>query len=97
MEIKLRHVEPRRRQRFAIMVTKEAHALEALLAACRMGRIKADSALVVSNRAELRPLARQHKLPFVLVDWNDRAGGGAAGPGSAGRNGRSISWCWRGS
>src|SRR5262249_56512803 len=30
MEIKLRHAEPNRRQRFAIMVTREAHALEAL-------------------------------------------------------------------
>ena len=73
MEIKLRLTERNRRQRFAIMVTREAHALEALLAACRSGRIKADPALVVSNRADLRPLARRHKLPFVLVDWNDRA------------------------
>jgi len=72
MEIKLRHAEPHRRQRFAIMVTKETHALEALLAACRSGSIKADPALVISNRADLKPLARQHKLPFVTVDWNDR-------------------------
>jgi formyltetrahydrofolate deformylase len=73
MEIKLRLTERNRRQRFAIMVTREDHALDALLAASRSGRIKADPALVVSNRADLRPMARRHKLPFVLVDWNDRA------------------------
>jgi formyltetrahydrofolate deformylase len=73
MEIKLRFTEPRRRQRFAIMVTKETHALEALLAAGRAGQLKAKPALVLSNRRDLEPLARKHGLPFVVVPWDDRA------------------------
>ncbi|MDB6122243.1 MAG: Formyl transferase domain protein [Pedosphaera sp.] len=73
MEIKMRFAEPRRRQRFAIMVTKETHAMEAILAACRARQLKAEPALVVSNRRDLEPLARKHRLPFVLVPWNDRA------------------------
>ncbi len=73
MEITLRLTEPRRRQRFAIMVTREAHALDALLTADRAGEFKADPALIVSNRADLAPLARKHRLPFHVVSWNDRA------------------------
>jgi len=73
MEIKIRFTEPRRRQRFAIMVTKETHCFEAIMATCRAGRLKADPALVIANRAELGPLARQHGLPFVRLSWADRA------------------------
>jgi formyltetrahydrofolate deformylase len=72
MEIKVRFIEPRRRQRFAIMVTKEPHCLEAILAACRAGRLKADPVLVIGNRPELEPLAGKHRLPFVHLPWADR-------------------------
>src|SRR5262245_14188123 len=41
MEIKVRFIEPRRRQRFAIMVTRESHCLNEIMAACRAGRLKA--------------------------------------------------------
>lgn len=73
MEIKVRFTARDHQQRFAIMVTKETHALEALLAANRGGQFKATPTLVVSNRRDLEPLARKHRLPFVLVPWNDRA------------------------
>ncbi len=73
MEIRIRFIEPRRRQRFAIMVTREPHCLEAIMAARRSGRLKADPVLVVGNRPELEPLARKHRLPFVHLPWADRA------------------------
>ena len=73
MEIKLRFTEPHRRQRFAIMVTRETHPLEALLAATKSGRLQAEPAVIISNRRELEPLARKHRLPFVMVPWLDRA------------------------
>jgi formyltetrahydrofolate deformylase len=69
MEIKVRFTEPNRRQRFAIMVTKETHCFDALLAA----RLKADPALVLGNYADFAPRASKHKLPFVHLDWRDRA------------------------
>src|SRR5205085_2125316 len=53
MEIKLRLTQPRRRQRFAIMVTREPHCLEALLAAHRSRSLQADPALIISNRSDL--------------------------------------------
>ena len=73
MEIKIRFAEPSRRQRFAVMVTKEPHCSEALLAAHRRREIKADPVLVLANRLDLAPLAKKFKLPFVRISWNDRA------------------------
>jgi len=70
MEIKVRFTEPGRRQRFAIMVTRETHCFEALMAARRS--LKADPVLVIGNRPGLAPLAKRHRLPFVHVPWTDR-------------------------
>jgi formyltetrahydrofolate deformylase len=72
MEIKMRSLEPNRRQRFALLVTKESHAAEAVLAACRSGQLRAEPRLMVSNRPDLAALAGPHKLPFEKVDWTDR-------------------------
>jgi formyltetrahydrofolate deformylase len=69
MEIKLRLTDPKRRQRFAIMVTKETHCFDALMAA----KLKADAALVIGNYDDFAPRAKKLKLPFVAINWNDRA------------------------
>ncbi len=69
MEIKVRFTEPNRRQRFALMVTRETHCFDALLAA----KLKADPALVIGNHADFAPRARKAGLPFVHVAWTDRA------------------------
>src|SRR5262249_21665149 len=63
----------RKRQRFAIMVTKETHCFEALMKEFRAGQMKADPVLVLSNRLDLSPLARKQRMPFVQIPWNDRA------------------------
>jgi formyltetrahydrofolate deformylase len=73
MEIKARFTEPRRRQRMAIMVTREPHCLGKVLDAIKSGGLrKAEPAVVMSNRGDLEPLARAHRLPFVRVPWEDR-------------------------
>jgi formyltetrahydrofolate deformylase len=72
MEIRMQCVEAHRRQRFALLVTKEEHVVEAMLAGCKSGKLKAEPALVISNRMDLAPLAKKYKLPFVQVDWIDR-------------------------
>lgn len=73
MEIKIRFTEPRRRQRMAIMVTRETHCFEKILGAMKSGGLKkADPALILSNRRDLEPLARQAKLPFVHIPWEER-------------------------
>jgi formyltetrahydrofolate deformylase len=73
MEIKVRWTDPNRRQRMAIMVTGEPHCALALLAALKSGRLKADPAVIISNRRDLAPLARSSRLPFVFIPWQDRA------------------------
>ena len=72
MEIKIRFIEPSRRQRFAIMVTRETHCIEAIMSAVTKGQLKADPAVVIGNHPDLEPLARKFKLPFVNVPWADR-------------------------
>jgi formyltetrahydrofolate deformylase len=73
MEIKLRFTHRSRRQRVAILVTREPHCFEGLMRAWKAGQLKrAEPALVISNRRELEPLAKQHKLPFVMISWNER-------------------------
>jgi formyltetrahydrofolate deformylase len=73
MEIKLRVTEPRRRQRFAIFVTKEPQCFETLAAAVAKKSIVADAALVIGNHASFEPLAKNFRLPFICVPWEDRA------------------------
>ena len=73
MEIKARFTEPRRHQRMALMVTREPHCFEKILGAIKSGKLKgADPALVLSNRADLEPLARERRLPFARIPWENR-------------------------
>jgi formyltetrahydrofolate deformylase len=55
------------------MVTKEPHCLTALLGACRSGQLKAEPAIVLSNRGDLAKLALANGIPFVRVRWQERA------------------------
>jgi len=73
MEIKLRFTEPHRRQRMAILVTRESHCLEGLLASARAGRLNAEPALLLSNRRDLEPVARSDGVPFLVIPWENRA------------------------
>lgn len=72
MEIKIRFIEPSRLQRFAIMVTRETHCLEAIMTASRKGQFKAEPVIVIGNHPDLEPLAKKVKLPFVHIPWQDR-------------------------
>jgi formyltetrahydrofolate deformylase len=76
MEIKVRFTERGRRQRMAILATREPHCLQTLLEAIRSGRLnKAEPALVLSNRGDLEPLAKKAGLPFLCIPWDDRLKG----------------------
>lgn len=66
------HFAPTGPQRLAILVTKEPHVLEGLLAKSSAA-LGAQPVVVIGNRPELEPLARKHKLPFYNVPFNNRA------------------------
>ncbi len=72
MEIKVRFTEPGRKQRAAVMVTREPHCPEGLLKAFKSGRLNAVPAVMISNRKELEPLAEKFGVPFHMITWNER-------------------------
>ena len=78
MEIRLRTAEPKGLQRAAIFVTREPHCLAALIPAFKSGALKAKPVVVISNHADLRPLAEKAGIPFHHVPWEDRLQGEAA-------------------
>jgi formyltetrahydrofolate deformylase len=73
MEIKLRLTHPQRRQRMAILVTRESHCFEGLMRAVKTGQLsRAEPVVVISNRRDLESLAQKYKLPFITIPWNER-------------------------
>ena len=71
MEAKI-HFAPAGPQRLAILVTKEPHVLEGLLAKSPTA-LGAKPVLIIGNRPDLQPLARKHKLPFYHLPFHTRA------------------------
>ena len=97
MEIKLRFTEPNRRQRMAIMVTREPLCAETILDTAKSGRLpRAQPVVVLGSRPN-------------LARWSTNTGcrlcmsRGRTGPGrnrprcGCWRNTPAISWCWRAS
>jgi formyltetrahydrofolate deformylase len=73
MDISARHVTPHKRPRMAVLASRETHCLEALMRACRSGKLKADPAILVSNHREMAREARRWRLPFFHADFKDHA------------------------
>ncbi len=71
MEAKV-HFAPVGPQRLAILVTKEPHVLEGILAKSPAA-LGARPVVVIGNRPDLEPLARKSKLPFYHVPFLNRA------------------------
>ena len=71
MEVKI-HFAPVGPQRLAILVTKEPHVLEGLLAKSQKA-LGAKPVVIIGNRPDLGSIARKNKLPFYHVPFNNRA------------------------
>jgi formyltetrahydrofolate deformylase len=71
METKI-HFAPTGPQRLAILVTKEPHVLEGLLAKTPAS-LGAQPVVVIGNRPALADIARKNKLPFYNIPFHDRA------------------------
>jgi formyltetrahydrofolate deformylase len=68
MEVKI-NFAPVGPQRLGILVTREPHVLEGLLARKSLG---ARPVVVIGNRSDLAAVAKKHKLPFHHVPWLNR-------------------------
>ena len=65
------HFAPVGPQRLGILVTKEPHVLEGLLARSPVS-LGARPVVVMGNRPDLAPIAKRHQLPFYHVPWQSR-------------------------
>ena len=73
VEVKLRLAGGYERRRFAILVTKEPHCLEALIRDHRSGLLRGDPAVVLSNHDVLRGIAEAAGIPFFWHSADDKA------------------------
>jgi formyltetrahydrofolate deformylase len=71
MDVKV-HFAPEGPQRLGILVTREPHVLEGLLAKSPTA-LGARPVVIIGNRPDLAPVAKKHKLPFHHVPWMNRA------------------------
>ena len=71
MEVNI-HYEASKRKRTAVLVTKEAHCLQAILYARAKKQLKGEIVVLVGTENTLSPLAKKAKIPFVLVNERDQ-------------------------
>jgi formyltetrahydrofolate deformylase len=73
MEIRVTLHSERQRQRVAVLVSKEPHCLEQLIADWRSGDLRGDLVCVLSNHDVLRPVAEAAGIPFEWYPSDDKA------------------------
>lgn len=73
MSLKVHFMTPGSVPRMAVLVTRESHVLETLIGAIRRKQLKASAVVVISNYTTLRPLAAKAGIPFVHIEYSDRA------------------------
>ena len=67
LDVQLRFPGDRDTRNIAVLVTKESHCLERLLAAHESDEIDADISVVIGNHDYLFPLAEEHGIPFYDI------------------------------
>ncbi|HUR70131.1 MAG TPA: formyltransferase family protein, partial [Candidatus Thermoplasmatota archaeon] len=70
METRFRVHVPGASRRAALFVTKEAHALRAVMEAVEAKRLKLAPVFVLGTKRDLEPEAKRWDLPFHYVSWN---------------------------
>ncbi len=73
MDVSVRLHSARERKRVAVLVTREPHCLETLLADSDAGLVNGDFVAVLSNHEVLRPLAESRGIPFAWQPSTDKA------------------------
>ena len=71
MEVNI-HYEVSKRKRVAVLVTKEAHCLQAILEARAKKQLKGEIVVVVGTENTLSPFVKKAKISFILVNEKDQ-------------------------
>lgn len=74
MEITLQEIAPKKIKNCALLVTKEPHCLVTLLKEMGSRKIRGVPQVIISNRSDLRPVARKFGIPFFHFPSNNRRG-----------------------
>jgi formyltetrahydrofolate deformylase len=72
MDVSVRLHSRRERKRVAVLVSREPHCLEQLIADRAAGLLNGDLVTVLSNHDVLRPIAERAGLPFACVPSTDK-------------------------
>lgn len=73
MDVTIRLQGRKEPRRVAVLVSREAHCLERLIADRDQGSLNGQLAVVLSNHDVLRPLAETHHIPFFFYPATDKA------------------------
>lgn len=73
MDITIRLHGERTRKRVALLVSREPHCLEALIAALGSGELDAEFPVILSNHPDLEPVATAAGIPFRWMPSTDKA------------------------
>ena len=73
MEIRVTLHGKRERRKVGILVSKEAHCLEQLIADHRAGLLHSELTIVIGNHESLRPIAEGAGIPFAWHPSDDKA------------------------
>jgi len=73
MEVRVHLHSERRAKRVAILVSKEPHCLEQLIADFKSHKLRGEIAGVFANHPDLEPIAKDAKLPFAFHKHDDLA------------------------
>jgi formyltetrahydrofolate deformylase len=73
MDVTIRLHGRKEPKRVALLVSKEAHCLERLIADRERGGLNGELAVVLSNHDVLQPLAATHNIPFFWFPSTDKA------------------------
>lgn len=73
MEIRVALHRERAPKRMAVLVSREPHCLEQLIADMRAGIVQGEIVVVLSNHETLRPLAEEAGIPFRSFPSTDKA------------------------
>lgn len=74
MEVAIRLHGRKEPKRVAVLVSREPHCLQRLIADRDQGVLNGELVVVLSNHEILRPLAEQHNIPFFWTPSSDKPG-----------------------
>lgn len=57
--------------KLAIFVSKQVHCLHEILWLAKIGELKVDIKVIISNHEDLRKIAEEHEIPFCFIPINE--------------------------